>query len=94
MTGIKTVISLGENLDVRHVTELKRTLDEAIHVEGDVCLDASKVKKADTAGLQLIYCFQKDRAATYGSARVINASEAVVKAISMCGLGTLIPLHE
>lgn len=53
----KTTVSLGQSLDIAHVSALKTRFENALLKDLPVVLVSDKVEKTDTAGLQLIYSF-------------------------------------
>lgn len=94
MLKSQTVLSLGENIDIANAELLKDSLEDASIPGSSICLDASKIEKVDTAGLQVLFCYLNESDVFHGQAEIINASEALVKAIALCGFSNLIKLSE
>lgn len=79
---------LPEQIDIRRIAELHRTLDALLSsADGDVALDAGAVERIDTAGVQLLV------SATRGADRRVvltEPSRCVVEAFGALGLAHLL----
>jgi ABC-type transporter Mla MlaB component len=52
-------INLGKSLDIVQASDLKKKLMRAVNHQQSIQLNANNVKRADTAGIQLIYAFMQ-----------------------------------
>lgn len=54
----ENTVELGSELTIRNIQPLYSQLAELLHQGSAVSLEASELIKADTAGLQLLFCLQ------------------------------------
>ena len=71
----ENVIELTDVVDISKVETLFETLKKSVDQGGEVKLDASRVTRIDTAGLQLLYSFQELIKQQHGSVKVSSPSE-------------------
>lgn len=88
-----TAISCEESLDIRQVDELKPKLLQALEAEQAITIQAQKVERADTAGLQLLATFFIDARARELAIKWDAPSETLIKAANLIGLGAVLGLE-
>lgn len=79
------VIELADVVDISKVETLYETLKKSAERGGEVELDASKVSRIDTAGLQLLYCFQELIKQQHGSVKVSSPSDDFMNCARLVG---------
>jgi anti-anti-sigma regulatory factor len=79
-------VNLGEALDIVHASKLKDRLASSLSKKDSIVLIADKVKKADTAGLQLVYAFIKKATDSNKSVSWQKPSEELLQASVKLGL--------
>lgn len=60
---VATTIALGANCSVRDAVALKSSLCAVVEIQDSVVLDAAAVERVDTATIQLLCAFARERAA-------------------------------
>lgn len=90
----KTTVSLGEALDIAHASKLKDRLQGALSKKDSIVLIADKVKKSDTAGLQLVYAFIKKGTELEKSVSWQKPSEELIQASEKLGMKNALNLNE
>ena len=85
-----SVLTAGSDWTVREVTALKALLLGAANSAGTVCLDASGVERADTAGVQLLVALNQTLRARGAELLLKAPSGALCAALDRVGLGRAI----
>lgn len=84
--GEAHTIRLNSNPNLRDAMALKATLIGALDVATAVSIDASAVERIDTATLQLLLAFVRDRQRMNLACQWIGVTTALSEAASMLGL--------
>lgn len=61
-TSSDGTIDLGSRLIISTVKEVKLALDQALEMDGNVLLEASRLEDVDTAGVQMLFAFKLELA--------------------------------
>ena len=79
------VIELADVVDISKVETLYETLKKSADKGGEVELNASHVKRIDTAGLQLLFSFQESLKQHHGSVKISEPSEEFMNCARLVG---------
>ncbi len=90
----KTSFSCGEALDISHASNLYQRLQKSLQKSSTIELKADKVKKADTAGLQLFVALAQEVTSQGGSIAWKKPSEELLSIARQLGLTTLLMLDS
>jgi len=82
----KTSLSLGENLDISNVSKLHSRLTSSLQKSSTIELKADTVKKADSAGLQLLLTIKREVENIGGSIVWKKPSKELVDTAVLLGL--------
>jgi anti-anti-sigma regulatory factor len=77
---------LAATCTVRDCASLKTALSELMYAPGEAILDVSAIERVDTAALQLLYAFARDRKAQGGIVTWSGNSECFSEAVNALGL--------
>lgn len=83
---------LPEQLIINNIEALYTSLDEFLSSGEDVCIDISKVEKADTASVQLLCVIQKDLLGLGQSIRWQGKSDALDSSANLLGVAKFLNL--
>lgn len=89
-TQADALIVLAANCSVKDATSLKTSLCAVANESAAVTLDASAVERVDTATMQLLCAFVRDRSARNLSIVWRGQSQALHDAIRLLGVGSLL----
>ena len=89
----KTTFSCGDALDIVHAIALHGRLLKSLAKSSTIELKASKVEKADTAGLQLMISLSEEIKKTGGNLIWKNPSPALIKAAKLLGVSQQLKLN-
>jgi ABC-type transporter Mla MlaB component len=89
-TPVDSVIVLAANCSVKDAASLKTSLCAVANESAAVTLDASAVERVDTATMQLLCAFARDRNARKQSIVWRGQSQALHDAIRLLGVGSLL----
>ena len=84
------VVVLSANCSVKDAASLKTSLCAVANESAAVTLDASAVERVDTATMQLLCAFARDRIARKQSIVWRGQSQALLDAIRLLGVGALL----
>jgi len=90
----KTTVSLGDALDIANASKLKERLQSSLSKKDVIVLIADKVKKADTAGLQLVYAFMKAGIDLGKSVSWQKPSDKLIQVSEKLGMKDALSLNE
>ena len=79
------VIELKDVVDISKVEMVLETLKQSAEKGGDVHVDVSQVTRIDTAGLQLLYSFQKTLIEQHGKVTITNPSDEFMQCARVVG---------
>lgn len=88
----KTSVSCGEALDVAHAATLHGRLMKALQKSTVIELKVDKVRKADTAGLQLLLALAKEVATCGGKIVWVKPSKELLESARALGLDSSLGL--
>jgi phospholipid transport system transporter-binding protein len=80
------LIDLGKSCGIRQGAALKQQLLEVLEAPGAVVIDPRAIERIDTAALQLLYAFERDRLAAGRSVTWRAPSPAFTQAMTTLGL--------
>jgi ABC-type transporter Mla MlaB component len=86
------VVSLFSNSTVKDAGALKDTLLQVLDVPGAVAIDAKSVERIDTAVIQVLCAFIRDRAARNLAVNWRGTPQPLLDAARLLGVGTLLAL--
>jgi ABC-type transporter Mla MlaB component len=86
----EAVIVLAANCSVKDAASLKNSLSAVANESGTVTVDASAVERVDTATMQLLCAFTRDRNARNQSVAWRGQSQALNEAVRLLGVSALI----
>jgi ABC-type transporter Mla MlaB component len=89
-TNVEPVIVLAANCSVKDAAALKSSLCAVANQTTSVTLDASAVERVDTATMQLLCAFVRDRSARNQSIVWRGQSQALHDAVRLLGVAALI----
>ena len=89
----KTSFSCGEDIDIVNVGSLYQRLQKSLQKSSTIEIKADKVKKADTAGLQLFATLAQEVASKGGKLIWKNPSEALLSTTQQLGLTAILMLE-
>jgi anti-anti-sigma regulatory factor len=91
-SGAEPVISLFSNSTVKDAAALKDTLLQVIDSPRAVTIDAKSVERIDTAVIQVLCAFIRDRAARNLAVSWRGTPQPLLDAARLLGVGTLLAL--
>ncbi len=91
-TAVDPLIVLAASCSVKDAAALKTSLCAVANEGGAVTLDASAVERVDTATMQLLCAFVRDRSARNQSVVWRGQSQALQDAVRLLGVGALLNL--
>ena len=89
-----SVVELPERLDISCVESLHLELEEVLSVGNNIHLDASKVSKLDTAGLQVLKAFYDESQKRQVNLAWISPSATMIEVTSFLDLGSSMGLND
>nr|WP_269783482.1 STAS domain-containing protein [Marinibactrum halimedae] len=84
----------GESLDIHQVSELYEALGELFGDKKEIEIEAKKVSRVDTAGLQLFIAFQKKLSESGGKLLWRQPSDNLLKSAHLLGVEVWIGLDS
>ena len=90
--GAEPVVSLFSNSTVKDAAALKDTLLQVVDEPGAVAIDAKSVERIDTAVIQVLCAFVRDRAARNLAVNWRGTPQPLLDAARLLGVGTLLAL--
>lgn len=84
--------TVGADCTIEHATGLHKQLLKMLADRACVTLDVTAVKRCDTAGLQVLATFVRERREAGLPVELKGATEAFVGPVTLLGLGTLFGL--
>ncbi len=85
----ESVVSLGNSLTLKTVSEFKQCIEKKLANSGSVTLDPTDLQKIDTAGLQLLYSLQQSLEKTGQSLSWTSKNFTIESAAGLIGLPDL-----
>jgi ABC-type transporter Mla MlaB component len=82
--------SAGTECVIANAESLKSQLCQLLPAAAPVTLDLSALQRVDTAGLQLLAAFVRERVAQGREVRTLGAAPGVLAAAALLGLGPLL----
>ena len=89
---VEPVVSLFSNSTVKDAAALKDTLLQVVDEPGAVAIDAKSVERIDTAVIQVLCAFVRDRAARNLAVTWRGTPQPLLDAARLLGVGTLLAL--
>jgi ABC-type transporter Mla MlaB component len=93
-TTVEPVIVLAANCSVKDAAALKSSLCALANESGAVTLDTSAVERVDTATMQLLCAFVRDRSARNQSVAWRGVSQALNDAVRLLGVAAMLGFAE
>ncbi|MBC7984441.1 MAG: STAS domain-containing protein [Candidatus Obscuribacterales bacterium] len=92
--GVKqlTAYTFTPSCTVRDCAALKVALLDLLRVDGDVTLDVGAIERIDTAALQLLVAFVRDRKANSRNVLWAGSTASFYEAVNITGLGFALDL--
>jgi anti-anti-sigma factor len=81
--------ALGADCTIEHAPELQKQLTKVLADRACVTLDFSAVKRCDTAGLQVLAAFIRERREAGRDIELASMSENFLATVKLLGLGAL-----
>jgi len=81
--------ALGADCTIEHAPELQKQLAKVLADRACVTLDFSAVKRCDTAGLQVLAAFIRERREAGRDIELASMSENFLATVKLLGLGAL-----
>jgi ABC-type transporter Mla MlaB component len=88
--AVDPIVVLASNCSVKDAAALKTSLRALAHESTPVTLDASAVERVDTATMQLLCAFVRDRIGRKQSVSWRGESQALQDAVRLLGVGALL----
>lgn len=92
--GVTSIITLSSNSTVKDAASLKAQLVKVAALPATVSLDVSSVERIDTATLQLLCAFVRERAERKLAVEWLGSPKAFVDSSRLLGVHTLLGLPE
>ncbi len=92
ITENRSVVDLGESLDIGAVSALRERLIDVLALHDPVTLDATSTQQIDTAGLQLLCAFARSAAEQDVAVSWMGRTDLVGDRARLLGLGALLAL--
>jgi ABC-type transporter Mla MlaB component len=86
------IIALPSNSTVKDATVLKTELMKLLDLPAPVMIDVRSVERVDTATIQLLYAFVRDRAERNGMVEWLGSPPALIEAIRLLGVQQVLAL--
>lgn len=86
-------VALASNASVKDAVALKDSLCAVVNADEPVVLDASSIERVDTATIQLLCAFVRERQARNQGVIWQDASAAMLEAAQLLGVQTLLALR-
>ena len=80
------VVVLGRHCGIREGAELRKQLLAQLACPGPVTIDIAAVERVDTAAIQLLYAFERERLAVGRELRWRGANATLTQALSVLGM--------
>ena len=90
---VPRVIKLADSVDISKAENLLQEFRTVVEQGGDVTLNASEVKRIDTAGLQLLFSFGKTLQEQGGALLIEDPSEPFKTAARLVGFDKVLALQ-
>jgi anti-anti-sigma regulatory factor len=90
MAEMRSVVDLGESLDIAAVGALRERLLDVLANNDPVTLDATSIQQVDTAGLQVLCSFARSAAEQGVSVTWAGQTELIGERARLLGLGVLL----
>ncbi len=90
--NMESTVVLDEVMDISVAGQWRENLLKILQSERSIVLDASRVVRIDTAGLQVLTAFVKDAAASNKSMRWQSPTEGFCQAAALLGLSKALQL--
>ena len=87
------IIKLADSVDISKAENLLQEFRTVVEQGGDVTLNASEVKRIDTAGLQLLFSFGKTLKEQGGALLIEDPSEAFKTSARLVGFDKVLALQ-
>ena len=84
------LVELADVVDISKVENLLETLKKTAEQGGEVNVDVSGVTRIDTAGLQLLYSFQKTLSDHHGKVTLTNPSDEFMQCARVVGFDQIL----
>jgi ABC-type transporter Mla MlaB component len=84
--AIDPIIALPSNSTVKDASALKVELLKLLEVPAPVVIDVRSVERVDTATIQLLYAFVRDRAERNGMVEWLGSPAVIVDAVRLLGV--------
>jgi anti-anti-sigma regulatory factor len=88
------VLALGANCTVRDCSALKSELLDLLAHRQPVTIDVSGVERIDTAAMQVLCAFARDRQAAGGQVRWVGQAPGFVAAVRLLGLKKVLGVSD
>ena len=88
----ESLVSLFSNSTVKDAAALKGTLEQVLEAPGSVTIDAKSVERIDTAVIQVLCAFVRDRAARNLAIEWRGTPQPLLDAARLLGVGALLAL--
>jgi len=86
--------ALGADCTIEHAPDLQKQLAKVLADRACVTLDFSAVKRCDTAGMQVLAAFIRERREAGRDVELASMSENFLATVKLLGLGTLFTTAE
>lgn len=86
-------VALASNCSIKDAAALKDSLCAVVNADESVVLDASSIERVDTATIQLLCAFVRERQARDQKVVWQDASAAMLEAARLLGVQTLLALR-
>lgn len=87
-----SVVALSSNSTVKDAAALKSTLEQVLEAPGSVTIDAKSVERIDTAIIQVLCAFVRDRAERNLAVEWRGTPQPLFDAARLLGVGALLAL--
>ena len=87
-------IALASNCTVKDAAGLKDALLQLLDEPGTVAIDAKSVERIDTATIQLLCAFVRDRSQRNSNVTWVGAPQPLLDAARLLGVGALLSLPQ
>jgi ABC-type transporter Mla MlaB component len=84
--------ALGADCTIEHAPALHKRLAKVLANRACVTLDLGDVRRCDTAGLQVLVAFVRERREAGRDVELSNAPDALLSAVKLLGLGDVLGL--
>lgn len=91
---VDPIVALPSHSTVKDATALKIELMKLLELPAPVVIDVRSVERVDTATVQLLYAFVRDRAERNGMVEWLGSPPALVDAVRLLGVQDVLALPE